>query len=92
MTCIFQQLSHKNQVARIEIEETGKSLLISFEGDEITFDKSAGEDAPHEQYKRLVNVVGTSLHMAIRPGFNCIPSALPTVPARLLSKHFSLLR
>lgn len=44
MTSVFQQLSHKQQVARIEIDETGKSKLISFEGDEITFDKSAGED------------------------------------------------
>ncbi len=44
MTTVFQQLSHKKQVARIEINEAGKSRLISFEGDEITFDKSAGED------------------------------------------------
>lgn len=44
MTTVFQQLSHKKQVARIEIDETGKSRLISFEGDEIMFDKSAGED------------------------------------------------
>ncbi|MHB1286835.1 MAG: DNA sulfur modification protein DndD [Leptospirales bacterium] len=44
MTSVFQQLSHKKQVARIEIDETGKSRLISFEGNEITFDKSAGED------------------------------------------------
>lgn len=44
MTTVFQQLSHKKQVARIEINESGKSRLISFEGDEITFDKSAGED------------------------------------------------
>lgn len=44
MTTVFQQLSHKKQVARIEIDEMGKSRLISFEGDEITFDKSAGED------------------------------------------------
>lgn len=44
MTSVFQQLSHKKQVARIEIDETGKSRLISYEGDEITFDKSAGED------------------------------------------------
>lgn len=44
MTTVFQQLSHKKQVARIEIDETGKSRLISYEGDEITFDKSAGED------------------------------------------------
>lgn len=44
MTTVFQQLSHKKQVSRIEIDETGKSRLISFEGDEITFDKSAGED------------------------------------------------
>ncbi len=43
MTTAFQQLSHKKQVARIEIYEAGKSRLISFEGDEITFDKLAGE-------------------------------------------------
>lgn len=44
MTIVFQKLSHKKQVARIEIDETGKSRLISYEGDEIQFDKSAGED------------------------------------------------
>lgn len=44
MTTVFQKLSHKKQVARIEIDETGKSRLISYEGDEIQFDKSAGED------------------------------------------------
>lgn len=44
MTSVFKQLSHKKQVARIEIDETGKSRLISYDGDEITFDKSAGED------------------------------------------------
>jgi len=44
MTTVFQKLSHKKQVARIEIDETGKSRLISYEGDEISFDKSAGED------------------------------------------------
>lgn len=44
MTTVFQKLSHKKQVARIEIDETGKSRLISYDGDEIPFDKSAGED------------------------------------------------
>lgn len=44
MTRVFQQLSHKKQVARIDIDEAGKSRLISYEGEEITFDKSAGED------------------------------------------------
>lgn len=44
MTLVFQQLSHKKQVAKIEIDETGKSRMISYEGNEITFDKSAGED------------------------------------------------
>jgi len=35
MTAVFQQLSHKKQVARIEINEAGKSCLISFKDDEI---------------------------------------------------------
>jgi DNA sulfur modification protein DndD len=44
MTSVFLKLSHKKQVAKIEIDETGKSRMISYEGDEIAFDKSAGED------------------------------------------------
>jgi DNA sulfur modification protein DndD len=44
MTSVFLKLSHKKQVAKIEIDEMGKSRMISYEGDEIAFDKSAGED------------------------------------------------
>ena len=78
MTTVFQQLSHKKQVARIEIDETGKSRLISFEGDEISFDKSAGED----------QLFATSLLAGLAEISGIMaPLVVDTPLARLDSKH-----
>lgn len=44
VTDIFQKLSHKQQVAQIEVTERGESSLHSKEGNEITLDRSAGEN------------------------------------------------
>ena len=44
MTRAYTTLAHKSQVARIEIDETGSSRLLSRDGAEIDFDRSAGEN------------------------------------------------
>ena len=41
---LFRSLAHKSQVGRIEIDETGASRLLSRDGAEIDFDRSAGEN------------------------------------------------
>lgn len=78
MTRVFKKLSHKKQIARIEIDETGKSRLISYDGNEIPFDKSAGED----------QLFATSLlaGLAEISGIKA-PLVVDTPLARLDSKH-----
>lgn len=44
MTQVYKKLAHKKQVDRIEIDENGTARILSHEGDEIFFDKSAGEN------------------------------------------------
>ena len=44
MTDVYHSLAHKDQVARIDIDETGQTKVLSKEGDEIFFDRSAGEN------------------------------------------------
>lgn len=44
MTDVYKKLAHKNQVHRIDIDETGHTRILSKEGQEIPFDKSAGEN------------------------------------------------
>lgn len=44
MTDVYKKLAHKNQVHRIDIDETGQTRILSREGEEIPFDKSAGEN------------------------------------------------
>ncbi|MFL9709341.1 DNA sulfur modification protein DndD [Methylobacillus sp. Pita1] len=44
MTEVYKKLAHKSQVSKIEIDETGAAKILSIEGDEISFDKSAGEN------------------------------------------------
>lgn len=44
MTDVYKKLAHKDQVHRIDIDETGQTRILSREGDEIPFDRSAGEN------------------------------------------------
>ena len=44
MTDVYHSLAHKDQVARIDIDEAGNTKVLSKEGDEIVFDRSAGEN------------------------------------------------
>ena len=44
MTDVYKKLAHEQQVYRIHIDESGKTTILSKEGEEIPFDKSAGEN------------------------------------------------
>ena len=44
MADVYKKLAHKNLVHRIDIDETGQTRVLSREGEEIPFDKSAGEN------------------------------------------------
>ena len=44
MTDVYKKLAHKKQVHRIHIDESGQTTIMSKEGEEIRFDKSAGEN------------------------------------------------
>lgn len=44
MTDVYKKLAHKGQVHRVDIDETGKTRILGRNGQEIPFDKSAGEN------------------------------------------------
>lgn len=44
MTNVYKQLAHKEQVAKIEISDDGRTRILSKTGKEMTFDRSAGEN------------------------------------------------
>lgn len=44
MTAVYKKLAHKGQVHRVDIDETGKTRILGRNGQEIPFDKSAGEN------------------------------------------------
>lgn len=44
MTNVYKKLAHKRIIHRIEIDEVGETRILSKEGEEISFDKSAGEN------------------------------------------------
>ena len=44
MTRVYKQLAHKNQVAKIEIDDDGTTRILGKSGKEMTFDRSAGEN------------------------------------------------
>ncbi|MCX7155578.1 MAG: hypothetical protein NTW45_03940 [Rhodocyclales bacterium] len=44
MTEVYKRLAHKKHVDKIDIDENGTARVLSHEGDEIVFDKSAGEN------------------------------------------------
>lgn len=78
VTTIFKQLSHKQQVDRIEIDEKGASRLLSYEGVEITVDRAAGEN----QIFATALIAG----LAKTSGFH-IPMVVDTPLGRLDSEH-----
>lgn len=44
MTTVYRQLAHKDQVAKIEISDDGRTRILGKTGKELTFDRSAGEN------------------------------------------------
>lgn len=44
MTKVYKQLAHKSQVAKIDIDNDGTSRILSANGKELKFDRSAGEN------------------------------------------------
>jgi len=78
MTDVYKSLAHKDIIDRIEISEDGASRILSKDGTEIPFDKSAGED----------QLFATSLLAALASvsGIKA-PLVVDTPLGRLDSKH-----
>lgn len=77
-TRIFRALHHKDQVARILVQDDGKALLYSHEGTEITLPKSSGESQLF-----VLSLVGA---LAEVTGYK-VPLIVDTPLARLSEAH-----
>lgn len=77
-TRIFRRLHHKDQVARIVIQDDGKAMLYSREGTEITLPKSSGESQLF-----VLSLVGA---LAEVTGYK-VPLIVDTPLARLSDQH-----
>jgi DNA sulfur modification protein DndD len=44
MTTVYQQLAHKSQVAKIQVDDDGATQILSKSGQVLQFDRSAGEN------------------------------------------------
>jgi len=77
-TRIFRRLHHKDQVARIVIQEDGHAMLYSHEGTEITLPKSSGESQLF-----VLSLVGA---LAEVTGYK-VPLIVDTPLARLSEQH-----
>jgi DNA sulfur modification protein DndD len=78
MTDVFIQLAHKSQVTKIEVDENGSARLLSSSGQEIGFDRSAGEN----QIFATALIAGLAKVANVRA-----PMVVDTPLARLDSKH-----
>jgi DNA sulfur modification protein DndD len=77
-TRIFRRLHHKDQVARIVIQDDGQAMLYSHEGTEITLPKSSGEAQLF-----VLSLVGA---LAEVTGYK-VPLIVDTPLARLSEQH-----
>lgn len=77
-TRIFRSLHHKDQVARILVQDDGKAILYSHEGTEITLPKSSGESQLF-----VLSLVGA---LAEVTGYK-VPLIVDTPLARLSEAH-----
>jgi DNA sulfur modification protein DndD len=77
-TRIFRSLHHKDQVARIVVQDDGKAILYSHEGTEITLPKSSGESQLF-----VLSLVGA---LAEVTGYK-VPLIVDTPLARLSETH-----
>jgi DNA sulfur modification protein DndD len=78
MTDVYKQLAHKNQVDKIEISDDGTARILSTNGKEITFDRSAGEN----QIFATALIAGLAKVSGVRA-----PMVVDTPLGRLDSKH-----
>lgn len=78
VTRIFRSLHHKDQVAKIVVQDDGKATLYSHEGTEITLPKSSGESQLF-----VLSLVGA---LAEVTGYK-VPLIVDTPLARLSEKH-----
>jgi len=78
MTTVYKQLAHKDQVARIEITDTGATRILSATGTEIQFDRSAGEN----QIFATALIAGLAKVSGVKA-----PMVVDTPLGRLDSKH-----
>ena len=77
-TRIFRSLHHKDQVAKIVVQDDGKTTLYSHEGTEITLPKSSGESQLF-----VLSLVGA---LAEVTGYK-VPLVIDTPLARLSERH-----
>jgi len=78
MTVVYKQLAHKDQVAKIEIFDDGTTKILGKTGNEVSFDRSAGEN----QIFATALIAG----LAKVSGVNA-PMVVDTPLGRLDSKH-----
>lgn len=78
MTDVYKQLAHKHQVDRIEIGDEGTARILSTNGKEITFDRSAGEN----QIFATALIAGLAKVSGVKA-----PMVVDTPLGRLDSKH-----
>lgn len=78
MTEVYKQLAHKHQVDKIEIGDTGSARILSTNGKEITFDRSAGEN----QIFATALIAGLAKVSGVKA-----PMVVDTPLGRLDSKH-----
>ncbi|MFS2034780.1 DNA sulfur modification protein DndD [Polaromonas sp. CT11-55] len=78
MTDVYKQLAHKHQVDKIEIGDQGSARILSTNGKEITFDRSAGEN----QIFATALIAGLAKVSGVKA-----PMVVDTPLGRLDSKH-----
>jgi DNA sulfur modification protein DndD len=78
MTDVYKQLAHKNQVDKIEISDDGTARILSTNGKEINFDRSAGEN----QIFATALIAGLAKVSGVKA-----PMVVDTPLGRLDSKH-----
>ncbi|PTR09948.1 DNA sulfur modification protein DndD [Nitrosospira sp. Nsp5] len=78
MTDVYKQLAHKQQVDKIDITDEGTARILSTNGREITFDRSAGEN----QIFATALIAGLAKVSGVKA-----PMVVDTPLGRLDSKH-----
>lgn len=78
MTSVYKRLAHKDIVAKIEIKDDGRTVILGKTGKEISFDRSAGEN----QIFATALIAGLAKVSGVKA-----PMVVDTPLGRLDSKH-----